>query len=564
MCESSSVVSACLPVTSVSSPTPSLPAPRLIILLRLSPAWPDSVLCLPVRVPDPACLTPRSRLIPLDCLPGLDPCSPLDPLLDYPYRIIPGLTPRCRPRLPDHPLWFVLSNKPFELIVCLRVFLGPLTRTLQYVLANMDPNPDGQWQAGVERSISQLEAGVTEILKHLQDLASPAAPLPQASPPTPVSPPVSRSPPEPRLAPPGFFGGDPEQCRAFLTQCEICFELQPSCFPTDRARVAYVISLLEGKARLWGASEWQIDTAACHSYAEFARELTRVFSPVLPCRESSRGLLTLRQGERTVSAYVIDFHLLAAECRWNEWALMDVFIHGLNSRIKDELATRDYPRSLRELEQLASRVDVCLQERQGARHAAPSPWVPAVPPATPSFFQEPEEPEPMQLGRTTLSKEERPRRMQQGLCLYCGGAGHVVRSCPVKSPSSVGGRGYRLGYARLAVPPHQLPLASQNQVRVADCQRIPGPQDQPARATSLASASPPPSCPVDGSPAYAVRGPRKSRRKPVRGPSLVPASASPPPTQLIDGSPALTVRRILQSIRSDLGRLGSALEGGAL
>ncbi|CAG5898103.1 unnamed protein product [Menidia menidia] len=224
---------------------------------------------------------------PLDCLPGLDPCSPLDPVLDYPSRIVPGLTPRCRPCLPDHPLWFAPLINQFELTVCLRVFLGPLSRTLQYVLANMDPNPDGQWRAGVEKSIAQLEACVTEILNHVRDLASPAAPLPQASPPAPVSPPVSRSPPEPRLAPPGSFGGDPEQCRAFLTQCEINFEVQPSCFPTDRARVAYVISLLEGKARLWGASEWQNDTAVCYSYPDFAQELTRVFSPVLPCRDTS-------------------------------------------------------------------------------------------------------------------------------------------------------------------------------------------------------------------------------------------------------------------------------------
>ncbi|KAM9717354.1 uncharacterized protein ACNS7B_021032 [Menidia menidia] len=38
-----------------------------------------------------------------------------------------------------------------------------------------------------------------------------------------------------------------------------------------------------------------------------------------------------------------------------------------------------------------------------------------------------------------------------------------------------------------------------------------------------------------------------SRIKPVKLSSLAPASASPPPTRLVDGSPAYTVRRILKS-----------------
>ncbi len=48
--------------------------------------------------------------------------------------------------------------------------------------------------------------------------------------------------------------------------------------------------------------------------------------------------------------------------------------------------------------------------------------------------------EPMQLGFTPLTLEERERRMQNQLCLYCGQAGHMRISCPVRllsSPQSV-------------------------------------------------------------------------------------------------------------------------------
>ncbi len=46
----------------------------------------------------------------------------------------------------------------------------------------------------------------------------------------------------------------------------------------------------------------------------------------------------------------------------------------------------------------------------------------------------PPEPEPMQLGFTHLSTEERERRMRQNLCLYCGLPGHLRASCPTRPP----------------------------------------------------------------------------------------------------------------------------------
>ena len=36
----------------------------------------------------------------------------------------------------------------------------------------------------------------------------------------------------------------------------------------------------------------------------------------------------------------------------------------------------------------------------------------------------------------TLTPEERKRRMEEGLCLYCGEEGHKVGSCPKKQNRS--------------------------------------------------------------------------------------------------------------------------------
>ncbi len=44
------------------------------------------------------------------------------------------------------------------------------------------------------------------------------------------------------------------------------------------------------------------------------------------------------------------------------------------------------------------------------------------------------EPEPMVTENMHLSFAERQRRISKGLCLYCGGGGHVITTCPTRPP----------------------------------------------------------------------------------------------------------------------------------
>ncbi|KAK1800528.1 hypothetical protein P4O66_005744 [Electrophorus voltai] len=45
--------------------------------------------------------------------------------------------------------------------------------------------------------------------------------------------------------------------------------------------------------------------------------------------------------------------------------------------------------------------------------------------------------EPMQCDSSCLTKEERRHRFQEGLCLYCGSSGHVVRECHIRPNRSI-------------------------------------------------------------------------------------------------------------------------------
>ncbi len=62
--------------------------------------------------------------------------------------------------------------------------------------------------------------------------------------------------------------------------------------------------------------------------------MRRVFDCAIVGREAARMLADLRQEDKTVSDYSIEFRTLAAECKWNEEAQWDVFLHGLADRIQ--------------------------------------------------------------------------------------------------------------------------------------------------------------------------------------------------------------------------------------
>lgn len=285
-----------------------------------------------------------------------------------------------------------------------------------------------------ETLMTKHDGLLSDILTSLQEIFRrlPATPDPVS---VPVHQSVSLSPSplaEPRLPPPQHFSGDPSACNGFLTQCALTFELQPSSFPSDRSKIAYIITLLSGRALSWATAVWEARSPFCSSYASFVEEFRRVFNHPLQGREASKELLSIKQGNRSVAEYAIQFRTIAATSGWDKEALIVCFQNGLSEIIQDELATKDPPDSLEVLIDMAIRLDNRLRERVCSRKlASPTPVRPLA-----QVFQEPHE--PMQLGGTRISPAERERRMRERCCLYCGLPGHFRAACPElsgKAPS---------------------------------------------------------------------------------------------------------------------------------
>ncbi|KAK3574372.1 hypothetical protein QTP86_006156 [Hemibagrus guttatus] len=263
---------------------------------------------------------------------------------------------------------------------------------------------------------SQLLSEVLSTIRQISDRLPPTqtascADVPEHLP----SPQVPAPRVEPHLPPPQRFSGDPSACRGFLTQCSLTFELQPSSFPSDRAKVAYVITLLSGKALTWAMSVWEAQSTFCSSFSAFEGEFRRVFDHPISSREASKRLLSLQQGNRSAAEYAIHFHTIAAGSGWNNESLLVCFQNGLSEALQDELVTREPANDLEALIDLAVQLDNQLRERGLSCQKLPLPHG---------------SPEPMQLVGTQISPSERDRHMREWCCLYCGLSGHFRSTCP--------------------------------------------------------------------------------------------------------------------------------------
>ncbi|KAI4892166.1 hypothetical protein NFI96_028479 [Prochilodus magdalenae] len=291
-------------------------------------------------------------------------------------------------------------------------------------------------QSVQQTQLAQISANLRDISAHLAQLQVPVRTgiEPAATPlPTSGSFPVGK---------PEKFDGAPNLCSGFLLQCSIYFANSPPC--SDKSRIAFVVSLLIGKALDWATAVWPSYERG--TYEDFIKDFKAVFDHPNEGKTAGDLLFQLHQGSRSVAQYALEFRTVAAGTGWNEPALLTAFRHGLHMDIRKELAYRHDGLTLEELISLAIRLD---QLKNGANPAprkspvyrapqlplTPSPLPPLASRSTPELSAE----EPMQVDTSRLSPGERQRRMRRGLCLYCGNPGHILRNCslrPQRNPLS--------------------------------------------------------------------------------------------------------------------------------
>ncbi|KAL0188441.1 hypothetical protein M9458_015540, partial [Cirrhinus mrigala] len=200
--------------------------------------------------------------------------------------------------------------------------------------------------------------------------------------------------------------------------------MQPQQFPSENAKVAFLISLLTGKALQWAKAIWNSNNPIINSFEQFTSHFSEVFSTATSTLPTSDQLFRLQQGSSSVNKYTLHFRTLATASGWNEIVLLGTYRQGLNPEIRAAMALYDDSIGLESFLQRTTRVSqrlaACQPPPQPASMAASYPV-----------------PEPMQVDTTRLSRTERNHRISLGLCLYCGNQGHLIRNCPVRPPRPV-------------------------------------------------------------------------------------------------------------------------------
>lgn len=285
-------------------------------------------------------------------------------------------------------------------------------------------------QQTLSSKVTQIGCLVETIANHLSP-STVRSPSPPSDPPG-VMPRSNRSPVESPVPTPEPYAGEVSKSRGFLLQCSLVFAQQFSIFASDCAKVSYIIGLLRGRALEWAEAFLSQTEANVVAYDDFVGEFKKVFAHPNVEANAAKHLLSLRQGQRSVADYSIEFRILGKESQWNDHSLRGVLVHGLSESMKDELTYHDEPDSLDDLISLSIRLDNRQRERRRERESKASrapPRAQAPPPLAPPSASSQEE--PMQVGRARLNAAERQRRMDSGVCIYCGQLGHFLKACPI-------------------------------------------------------------------------------------------------------------------------------------
>src|SRR5437016_2810729 len=208
------------------------------------------------------------------------------------------------------------------------------------------------------------------------------------------------------------------------------------------------------------------------NWSAFIRVLRHQFGPIDPTADAEDGIDNLKMQENQhIVKYNVEFNRLAIRTGWDDSVLRHRYYSSLAERIKDIMGQQGKPPTLNAMKTLAHSIDARHWERlreksragkqksdnndksdnkksddksknttqnSGNNSSTPSKNnnKPNNKPGKATSSSSSSNPLADKLGKDgKLTQQERQRRFDNNLCLFCGGTGHTARDC-LKSLSS--------------------------------------------------------------------------------------------------------------------------------
>ena len=266
-----------------------------------------------------------------------------------------------------------------------------------------------------------------------------------AAAPAPATAPTTQRDRAPKLNPPKPFDGTRSEYKTFIMQLNLIFNSDPDRYTgpnADNAKIAYAASYLSGSAKEWFQPHVNETTGVITlpTWASFVAALKAAFDDPDAYQTAYTKISSLKQ-ERDCSSYHAAFVPLATILGFDERTRISFFKKGLNGELKKALSYQiTLPDMFDEFVQACIKIDNQIRANREARDAIPRTQGGQFAPAPTTSTSTGTHSGPMDLSgaryrsqkRGPVTDQEKKRRRDNNLCLYCGSSGHWASQCPHK------------------------------------------------------------------------------------------------------------------------------------
>ena len=249
----------------------------------------------------------------------------------------------------------------------------------------------------------------------------------------------------PKLNPPKPFDGTRSEYKTFIMQLNLIFNSDTDRYTgvnSDTAKIAYAASYLSGSAKEWFQPHVNETTGVITfpTWASFVAALKAAFHDPDAYQTVYTKISSLKQ-ERDCSSYHAAFVPLATILGFDERTRISFFKKGLNGELKKALSYQiTLPDTFDEFVQACIKIDNQIRANKEARDAIPRTQGGQFAHAPTTSTSTGTHSGPMDLSgaryrsqkRGPVTNQEKKRRRDNNLCLYCGSSGHWASQCPHK------------------------------------------------------------------------------------------------------------------------------------